>query len=120
LPWYFQGHSGVSRASSRHFCARAGDGGAPAIPQVNGATERFVRTVRTECLDRLLVLNQPHLEWIRAVFVDHYNGHRPHGALSLTPPESRRPAASPSACGDARILRRDCLGGVVHEYERAV
>jgi transposase InsO family protein len=69
------------------------------------------------CLHRLLILNQPHLERILDVFVDHYNGHRPHRALSLTPPEARRPSvASTPASGDARIVRRDRLGGVVHEY----
>jgi transposase InsO family protein len=85
-------------------------------PQANGVAERFVRTARSECLDRLLILNQQHLERIVEVFVDHYNGHRPHRALSLAPPEARSAAASPSALGDARILRRDRLGGVVHEY----
>ena len=88
-------------------------------PQANGVAERFVRTVRSECLDRLLILNQPHLERVLVVFVDHYNGHRPHRALSFTPPEPRRPATTMSACGDARVLRRDRLGGVVHEYELA-
>ena len=88
-------------------------------PQANGVAERFVRTARTECLDSLLVLNQDHLERILAVFVDHYNGHRPHRALSLAPPEPRRPAATVSASGTAHVLRRDRLGGVVHEYVRA-
>jgi putative transposase len=88
-------------------------------PQANGVAERFVRTVRTECLDRLLVLNQAHLERILKVFADHYNQHRPHRALSLVPPEARRSGASSSALGDARILRRDRLGGVVHEYSVA-
>jgi transposase InsO family protein len=64
-------------------------------PQANGVAERFVRTVRSERLDRLLILNQQH------------------------PPEPRRPAARVSACGDARILRRDRLGGLVHEYDLA-
>jgi putative transposase len=50
------------------------------------------------------------------MFVEHYNRHRPHRALSLTPPEGRRPVNSPSGFSDARILRRDRLGGVVHEY----
>jgi transposase InsO family protein len=63
-------------------------------PQANGVAERFVRTVRTECLDRLLVLDQPHLERILGVFVDHYNGRRPHRALCLAPPDPRRPAVA--------------------------
>jgi transposase InsO family protein len=79
--------------------------------------ERFVRTVRTECLDWLLILNHQRLERVLEVFVDHYNGHRPHRALSLAPPATRRAGAvSVSSFGDARISRRDRLGGVVHEY----
>ena len=83
-------------------------------PQANGVAERFVRTARTECFDWLLILNQQHLERTLEVFVDHYNRHRPHRALSLAPPY--RPAATVPASGDGRILRRDRLGGVVHEY----
>src|SRR6266850_3873102 len=83
-------------------------------PQANGVAERFVRTVRSECFDWLLILNEQHLERVLQAFIDHYNGDRPHRALSLTPPEARRPTATPSASGDARIVRRDRLGGVVH------
>jgi putative transposase len=79
-----------------------------------------VRTVRSECLDRLLILNQPHLERILGVFVDHYNGHRPHRALCLAPPDPRRPAVAPASTSvHSRILRRDRLGGVIHEYALA-
>ena len=60
-----------------------------------------------KCLDWLLILNQQHLERILEVFVDHYNGHRPHRALSLAPPEGRRPVNVQSAFSDARMLRRD-------------
>jgi hypothetical protein len=81
--------------------------------------ERFVRTARSACCDRLLMLNQQHLERIVAAFVDHDNRHRPHRALSLAPPEPRRQAAPVSAAGDTCIVRRDRLGGVVHEYELA-
>jgi transposase InsO family protein len=88
-------------------------------PQANGVAERFVRTIRSECFDLLLILNQQHLERILRTFVDHYNGHRPHRALSLVPPEPRRQAPTVSAGGDIRIVRRDRLGGVVHEYELA-
>ena len=76
-----------------------------------------MRTVRSECLDRLLVLNEPHLERVLDVFVEHYNGHRPHRALALTPPcAARSPVSPPTEWGEARIHRRDGLGGVVHEY----
>jgi putative transposase len=84
-----------------------------------GVAERFVRTARSECFDRLLILNQQHLQRIFAAFIAHYNGHRAHRALSLMPPEPRRPLATMSPPHDAPILRRDRLGGVVHEYELA-
>jgi putative transposase len=86
-------------------------------PQANGVAERFVRTVRSECLDWLLILNDQHLERVLAIFVGHYNGHRPHRALGLTPPHPTRPPMAPAAeSGEARVQRRDRLGCVVHEY----
>ena len=86
-------------------------------PQANGVAERFVRTVRSECLDWLLILNDQHLERVLTVFADHYNSHRPHRALALTPPRpTRRPVAPATECGEARVQRRDRLGGVIHEY----
>jgi putative transposase len=89
-------------------------------PQANGIAERFVRTVRSECLDWLLIFDQRHLERVLTVVADHYNGHRPHRALQLNPPERRRsPIASTAACAATPVQRRDRLGGVVHEYGRA-
>jgi len=86
-------------------------------PQANGVAERFVRTVRTECLDWLLILNHQHLERIVADYVDHYNRHRPHRGLGLTPPQPAFAACTTvTTLADARILRRDRLGGLVHEY----
>ena len=76
-----------------------------------------MRTVRSECLDRLLILNDHHLERVLHVFAEHYNGHRPHRALSLTPPCAPRSQVSPpTEWGEARVQRRDRLGGVLHEY----
>jgi putative transposase len=63
-------------------------------PQANGVAERFVRTVRAECLDWLLILNGQHLEQVVRVFIDHYNGQRPHRSLALAPPAPVRPAAT--------------------------
>jgi hypothetical protein len=75
-----------------------------------------VRTARSECLDWMLVLNQQHLERVLAVFVTHYNEHRPHRARSLAPPAPRQHLSVASAAGDAHVHRRDRLGGVVREY----
>ena len=84
-------------------------------PQANGVAERFVRTVRSECLDWLLFLNEGQVERVLKVFVTHYNEHRPHRALSLVSPEPRHSSVA-SAAGEVRVHRRDRLGGVIHEY----
>jgi putative transposase len=84
-------------------------------PKANAIAERFVRTVRAECLDWLLVLNRSHLERVLRVYVDHYNTQRPHRALELQPPEPRHEART--TVGE--IHRRDRLGGLIHEYHRA-
>jgi putative transposase len=86
-------------------------------PKANAVAERFVGTIRRECLDWLLIVNRRHLQHVLGEFVDYYNAHRPHRALGLAPPEPRRPppttAASPSA---AATRRHDRLGGLIHEY----
>jgi putative transposase len=86
-------------------------------PKANAVAERFVRTVRAECLDWLLILNRRHLERVLRVFVEHYNGHRPHRALNLTPPDPQRPLLrlATSSAPD-HLKRRDLLGGLIHEY----
>jgi transposase InsO family protein len=88
-------------------------------PKANAVAERFVRTVRSECLDWLQIVNRRHLERVLRVFVDHYNTHRPHRSLQLTPPAAsgREPRAIGSA--SAVVKRRDRLGGLVHEYSYA-
>ena len=75
-------------------------------PQANGVAERFVRTARSECLDWLLILNQRHLERSLEVFVTHYNGHRPHRALSLTTARAKTRAGHAGAWrGSCRVSR---------------
>jgi putative transposase len=87
-------------------------------PKANAVAERFVRTVRAECLDWLLILNRRHLERVLRVYVHHYNHERPHRALELHPPTAGdRREGSPVG----EIRRRDRLGdlGLIHEYYRA-
>jgi len=64
-------------------------------PRANAIAERFVGTVRRECLDWLLISGRPHLERALRVFVDHDNGHRPHRALGLAAPDPGQPALRP-------------------------
>jgi putative transposase len=89
-------------------------------PKANAIAERFVRSVRAECLDWLLILNRRHLERVLRVYVDHYNRQRPHRALGLRPPDPDHPTlrlASSARSGD--VMRRDRLGGLIHEYSLA-
>jgi transposase InsO family protein len=89
------------------------------VPQANGIAERFIRTVRSECLDWLLIGNAHHLERVLSVFIDHYNGHRAHRSLGLAPPTGRQPIAPWAGTSLIAVNRRDRLGGLVREYERA-
>ena len=87
-------------------------------PKANAIAERFVGSVRRECLDWLLILDRRHLERVLRVFVEHYNAHRPHRSLDLVPPEAlggERPVCSPSS----DLTRRNRLGGLIHEYSYA-
>jgi putative transposase len=85
-------------------------------PQANAYAERFVRTVRAECLDWLLILGRRHLERVLRCYTEHYNRERPHRALALVPPEPVDSGRPPTA---GTVQRRDRLGGLIHEYHRA-
>jgi putative transposase len=84
-------------------------------PKANAIAERVVRTIRNECLDHLLIMNERHLGVVLAEYVAYYNADRPHRSLALEPP---LPAVhSPAACGEVRS--RAVLGGLHHVYQRA-
>jgi putative transposase len=90
-------------------------------PNANAHVERWVGSVRRECLDRLLIFSRRQLERVLRVYVRHYNEQRPHRALDLqapdprtTPPTRRQPAGSAMT-----PRRKDLLGGLIHEYEAA-
>jgi putative transposase len=87
-------------------------------PNANAHAERWVRTVRAECLNWLLVVGQRHLDQVLRVYAEHYNRHRPHRALPLEPPDPAPPSIIAEA-HPAQVHRRDLLGGLLHEYRRA-
>lgn len=88
-------------------------------PNANAHMERWVGTVRRECLDRLLIVGRRQLEYVLRVFVTHYNSERPHRALDLKPPDPsiRPPIAAAAMPYSLQVNRRDLLGGLIHEYE---
>ncbi|HET9255385.1 MAG TPA: transposase [Pseudonocardiaceae bacterium] len=90
-----------------------------AISRLTGTNcfaERFIRTVRPELTDRVLIFSQRHLRVVLTEYVRHYNGRRPHRARELRPPRPAHPVADLSY---ERIKCRPVLGGLINEYERA-
>ncbi|HZD00962.1 MAG TPA: integrase core domain-containing protein [Actinomycetes bacterium] len=83
-------------------------------PKANAHAERWVQTVRVECLDWTLVLGRRHLLRLLRGSVRHYDQQRPHRGLALAVPQARErgsPHVNPGA-----VRRRDVLGGLIHEY----
>jgi transposase InsO family protein len=88
-------------------------------PNANAHAERWVGTVRAECLDWILVRGRRHLERVLHEYVRHYNDHRPHRAMGLLPPDSREGGPHPEARRPSAIRRRPILGGLINEYGAA-
>jgi putative transposase len=88
-------------------------------PNANAFAERWVRTVRSDCLDRILILGRSHLERVLRVYTNHYNGHRPHRALQLVSPDGGDAIPVNHTRGAAAVRRLDLLGGLIHEYRQA-
>ena len=82
-------------------------------PRANAIAERFIGTLRRECLDHLLITGPRHLDIVLREYIEHFNTHRPHRSLDQRPPTGgiRAHSEAPS-----RLLRHDRLGGLIHEY----
>ena len=98
-------------------------------PTANDHAERFVRTIRSECLDHVLIVDARHLERVLHSYVPHYNGHCPHQGISQQIPEaptstltvaplsSRHEGHRQNRPHSLGVRRHDRLGGLIHEYE---
>ena len=85
-------------------------------PRANSFAERFVGTLRRECLDQVLILGERHLGKVLAEYARHYNGHRPHQSLQQRPPLHEPGHAINTT---VQIGRRQVLGSLISEYRRA-
>jgi putative transposase len=93
-------------------------------PRARAHAERWIGSLRRECLDGLLILGRRQLERVVRVYAQHYNGHRPHRSLGQRPPLAKPPPIGEPALTNEpipldRLRRRDQLGGLLHEYELA-
>jgi transposase InsO family protein len=82
-------------------------------PDMSGYAERWVRSLRQECLDLIIILNEAHLRWVLAEYVCYCNQRRPHQSLQHLPPEA--PDAYPC---EGKIVARPVLGGLINDYCR--
>jgi putative transposase len=82
-------------------------------PRANAIAERFIGTLRRECLDHILITGTRHLDIVLREYLQHYNAHRPHRSLHQHPPAA---STSPRSAAAIRPLRRNRLGGLIHEY----
>ncbi|MBF6557916.1 MAG: transposase [Acidimicrobiales bacterium] len=92
----------------------------PQAPRANTYAERWIRTLRRECLDRVMIVGQRHLVAVLSAYVTHYNDHRAHRSLGQRPPNATISSIDLTAVPiDTRIERREVLGGLINEYMRA-
>ena len=77
-------------------------------PNANAVAERWIRTVRHECLDRILIFSRRQLEQVLRVYIGHYNEHRPHRGLELRPPQTTRPITVLEHIPPESVARRPC------------
>ena len=90
------------------------------MPRMNAIIERWVKTLRTELLDRTLIWNETHLRHALWEFQRHYNFHRTHRTLAAAAPLRTRPQPlEPDRVDRLAIYRQDRLGGIIHEYQHA-
>lgn len=91
----------------------------PQAPRANAYAERWVRTVRRECLDRMLICSPRHLLVILGEFVTQYNEHRPHQSRDQRPPTPWTPGPAAVNLATARVRRRKILNGLISEGPQA-
>ena len=86
-------------------------------PNANAYAERVIGTLRSECLDRMLIFGPRQLDRVLREYSTHYNRKRPHRSLGLGVPVPDASHARAAPVGPPHVRRTDVLGGLIHEYE---
>jgi len=85
-------------------------------PRANAYAERWIRTLRAECLDRMLIFGTAHLRAVLDEYLEHYNTHRPHRSLDQQPPAGPRLSLITGDLCDTQVDRKEVLGGLINQY----
>ena len=88
----------------------------PQTRQANCYAERWIRTARAECTDRMLIYDEGHLRSVLGEYASHYNWHRPHQSRQQRPPDQESQTVAPLSLP---VRRRKVLGGVISEHYQA-
>src|SRR5450755_562652 len=88
----------------------------PQTPRANCYAERWIRTARADCTDRMLIYDERHLRSVLCGYADHYNRHRPHQSRQQRPPDQEIQTTAPL---NLPVRRRTVLGGMISEYYQA-
>ena len=83
-------------------------------PKANAYTERWIRSIREECLDQILILNDQHLKYVLREYERYYNEARPHQGIDQNIPDFNQYHSI-----DDKVRCRNLLGGILHDYYRA-
>ena len=83
-------------------------------PNANAYMERWIRSVREECFDHILIINEGHLRRVLNEYLTYYNARRPHQSLAQ---QSPIPRPEPETTG--QVIRRKVLGGIINDYSRS-
>jgi len=90
----------------------------PMSPNLRAHVERFIQTLKFECLNKFVIVAEKHLDHISRIWSRHYNEERPHSSRDHLPPDFTAPPSEVTTVRLSNIVCTTKLGGVIRSYSR--